>query len=274
MNRFFEDADHVKLYRQYRPKIPTALVERILKYLGQKRPAPHSLAVDVGCGSGQTTLRLAPYFDRVLGTDVSPAQIDEASKEPEVPSNVTYEVAAAESLPVTDGSVDLLIATMCIHWFDLPSFYAEAKRVLKPDGVLCAVGHTAGRIVVPNDPVRTEELYKATVERGMELFSPYFRPGTFMVFKRYRDLDFPLEDCIREDCLSDHVDMTVSDYIGVTKTYSPCQQLLKEKPEMADLLLKAQDGILEVLGQKGKSPDGVTVSVRHEFFFVMGRKKA
>ena len=36
------------------------------------------MALDVGCGTGQLTRSLVPYFDEVLGVDVSSAQIDVA----------------------------------------------------------------------------------------------------------------------------------------------------------------------------------------------------
>ena len=39
------------------------------------------LAVDVGCGTGQSTRILSPFFRRVLGLDVSQAQIENARKE-------------------------------------------------------------------------------------------------------------------------------------------------------------------------------------------------
>ena len=39
---------------------------------------PYHLAVDVGCGSGQSTRPLAPYFKKVIGVDVSEAQIAKA----------------------------------------------------------------------------------------------------------------------------------------------------------------------------------------------------
>ena len=48
-----------------------------------------ALAVDVGCGSGQSTTILAPHFDKVVGLDISAAQIDEANKK-EKPGNVEF----------------------------------------------------------------------------------------------------------------------------------------------------------------------------------------
>lgn len=52
-------------------------------------PGHFGLAVDVGCGSGQGTVLLAPYFTQVLGLDVSPAQLEMALANGS-PPNVTY----------------------------------------------------------------------------------------------------------------------------------------------------------------------------------------
>lgn len=55
----------------------------------RQSPGPFGLAVDVGCGSGQGTVLLAPYFTQVLGLDVSPAQLEMALVNC-CPPNVTY----------------------------------------------------------------------------------------------------------------------------------------------------------------------------------------
>ncbi len=54
----------------------------------QKNSA-NDLAVDVGCGSGQGTLLLAPHFTRVVGIDISPAQLEMGRKHVNV-SNISY----------------------------------------------------------------------------------------------------------------------------------------------------------------------------------------
>lgn len=53
-------------------------------------PNQVGLAVDVGCGSGQGTVLLAPYFTKVVGTDVSPAQLEMALTNNKNPPNVSY----------------------------------------------------------------------------------------------------------------------------------------------------------------------------------------
>jgi len=53
--------------------------------------SPASLAVDVGCGSGQASLLLSPLFSSVLATDVSREQIRAAlERREEKPENVAF----------------------------------------------------------------------------------------------------------------------------------------------------------------------------------------
>ncbi|XP_068576000.1 uncharacterized protein, partial [Cebidichthys violaceus] len=68
----FEGRDHAAAFLQYRVT-PDELIDRIMSYMEKKTPNQVNLAVDVGCGSGQRTILLAPYFTKVVGTDVSPA---------------------------------------------------------------------------------------------------------------------------------------------------------------------------------------------------------
>ena len=46
--------------------------------------------MDVGCGSGQSSLVLSPRFEAVVGLDVSSTQIDEAKKQAANVKNVDF----------------------------------------------------------------------------------------------------------------------------------------------------------------------------------------
>ena len=74
----FEESEHAKVYSIFRPNPPKSLIETIISYSEKK--APLELALDVGCGSGQSTRILAPYAKRVIGSDISKSQIDEANQ--------------------------------------------------------------------------------------------------------------------------------------------------------------------------------------------------
>ena len=51
---------------------------------------PLNLCVDVGCGNGQCVSLFSSQFDKVLGTDISPSQIQEA-KSKQYLENVDFE---------------------------------------------------------------------------------------------------------------------------------------------------------------------------------------
>ena len=54
--------------------------------------------------------------------------------------NVTFSVAAAESLPFTTASLDLVTCRLAPHHFqDVPRFLREVHRVLRTDGIFCLV---------------------------------------------------------------------------------------------------------------------------------------
>ena len=114
-------------YLNHRPSYPAALFD----WLAQ-RCSQHELAWDCGTGNGQAAVSLAQHFQRVLATDASAAQIAAATAH----ERVEYRLAPAEKSGLEPASVDLLIVAQALHWFDLERFYAEARRVLKPTGIV------------------------------------------------------------------------------------------------------------------------------------------
>jgi SAM-dependent methyltransferase len=114
-------------YAAYRPTYPRALGE----FLAGVSPG-RALVWDCGTGSGQAVPILAAAFDRVVATDASARQI--ANAEPH--DRTEYRVAPASASGLDDASCDAVTVAQAAHWFDLPAFYAEARRVLRPRGVI------------------------------------------------------------------------------------------------------------------------------------------
>lgn len=46
-----------------------------------------------------------------------------------------------EQTSIPTQSIDLVTVAQAIHWFDFEAFYSEVKRVLKPQGVVAAIGY-------------------------------------------------------------------------------------------------------------------------------------
>ncbi|XP_078507141.1 putative methyltransferase DDB_G0268948 [Lissotriton helveticus] len=132
--RYYENKEHASLYRKYMIREPGEVQGLILSYL-EKKKNHYELAVDIGCGTGESTRFLAAHFQKVVGIDISKAQIEEA-KSVGAPSNVSYLVGSAENLPLEDSSVDLITTSVAAHWFNIEEFLRESDRVLKPNGCL------------------------------------------------------------------------------------------------------------------------------------------
>lgn len=165
-------------YAAYRPGYPPEL----FAWLASQAPG-HDLAWDCATGSGQAALGLAPHFRGVVATDASADQIAQARPG----AGVRYAVAPAEASGLAPGSVDLVTVAQAVHWFDLPAFHAEVKRVLRPKGVLAVWCYERLRVEPALDEV-IEAFY------GRQL-GPYWPPERRHVESGYRDLDFPYLEC-------------------------------------------------------------------------------
>ena len=104
--RQFEGKTHSQIYAKYRPVAPASILDHILAWREEEGGGGpgDGTALDVGCGSGQFTQLLLPHFSRVLATDVSQAQVDQASGELTA-SNVEVSLGSGEQLEVGDNQV-------------------------------------------------------------------------------------------------------------------------------------------------------------------------
>jgi SAM-dependent methyltransferase len=124
-------SDHAERYTVVGPRHPDTLFQFIASL------APGTLhARDFATGSGQASVSLASHFECVSSSDSSPEQIAHA-----IPcENVTCSIQPAESTNYANSSFDAVCVAQALHWFDQTLFFAEVKRVLKPDRVFAARG--------------------------------------------------------------------------------------------------------------------------------------
>jgi ubiquinone/menaquinone biosynthesis C-methylase UbiE len=140
----------------------------------------HDLTWDCGTGSGQAATELARYFDRVLATDASVAQIAHAVVHPKI----EYRVASAERNGIDTQCADLVVIAQALHWFDLDRFYAEVTRILKPGGLIAAWSYGVLKIEGEEINAMIQRFYHEEV-------GPYWPPERKHVETEYRDLAFP-----------------------------------------------------------------------------------
>ena len=161
-------------YKRFRPLYPAALFD----YLAAASPST-TLAWDCGCGNGQASVELAARFHRVIASDASAAQVEQAAQAP----NLEYRVSPAEILNTPNASLDLITVAQAIHWFDLPRFFAEADRALKPDGLLAIWGYQLLYTDSPLDEV-VEDFHSRIV-------GPYWPPERALLDNGYSRIHFP-----------------------------------------------------------------------------------
>jgi ubiquinone/menaquinone biosynthesis C-methylase UbiE len=175
----FEDhfSELASTYSKYRPTYP----KKLFKYLAS-RCKGHSQAWDCGTGNGQAAISLAEYFDNVLATDASKEQLEQAAKHPKI----IYKNDSAEKVSLADKSTDLVTVAAAVHWFNFDKFYAEVKRVLKPDGIIAVWGYHLFTI--------SPEIDNLLVKYYKEILHDYWPERFHYVDTRYADLPFPFEE--------------------------------------------------------------------------------
>lgn len=194
-------------YATFRPHYPATL----FAWLASLTPG-RVLAWDCAAGSGQASPALAAYFDRVVATDASAAQIAVAVPHPQV----DYRVAPAEASDLPSASVDLITVAQALHWFDLDRFYAEVRRVLKPGGVLAVWSY--GVLTVAEAAVnrQLQRFYQETI-------GPYWPPERRHVESGYQSLPLPFPE-LQPPTFDMEVSWTLSELLGYCRSWSASER--------------------------------------------------
>jgi ArsR family transcriptional regulator len=99
-----------------------------------------AVVADLGCGTGQVALSVAPFVGQVIGVDASSSMLKTARKRLEGQANVDLRAGSLEALPIQDGALDAAMMFLVLHHVADPArAIAEAARALKPSGRLIIV---------------------------------------------------------------------------------------------------------------------------------------
>ncbi len=107
--------------------------DEIYDLLREHAIEPGSRVLDLACGTGIVTARLAAAGCVVTGVDVSEGMLAYARS---VTPHATFLAAAAEQLPFASHSFDAVTCAQAFHWFDQARAIEELRRVVRPGGTI------------------------------------------------------------------------------------------------------------------------------------------
>jgi ubiquinone/menaquinone biosynthesis C-methylase UbiE len=199
-------------YAKYRPHYPSELFAYLASLTEE-----HELAWDCATGSGQAAQGLAQGYRRVIATDASQAQLDNATAN----ERVEYRQARAEASGLESATVDLTTVAQALHWLSLERFFAEVRRVLKPRGVFAAWVYNLLSISAELDPP-INRFYGETV-------GPYWPPERILVEEKYATIPFPFEELRAPQQFYIEASWSLFDLLGYLRTWSATQRFIKER---------------------------------------------
>ncbi len=122
------------------------------KFLLRHLPQDRQSALEIGCGKGEFSRRLAEEFARVLALDLSPEMIRLARERSAHLANLEFELADVLGYTLPPESFDCIATIATLHHLPLREVLLQLKASLKPRGVLLVLdlfeparwrGHTA-----------------------------------------------------------------------------------------------------------------------------------
>lgn len=95
------------------------------------------VVLDLGAGSGRATALLKRKYRHalVIALDLAPGMLQQAQRHQRLFQRFQRVCADANRLPFAEASVDLIYSSLMLQWCTPDWAFAEARRVLKPEGL-------------------------------------------------------------------------------------------------------------------------------------------
>lgn len=218
------------LYDQHRPEAPKAVLEILESYLDRKP----QLVMDLGCGTGLSTLIWHGHAERIIGVEPNDGMREqaEAKLRGSGADTVTFVKGFSNQLDTADESVDLITCSQSFHWMEPISTLQEVNRVLKPGGVFAAFDCDWPPVI----GWQLEQEYMGLIAAGDELLERLESPDSGAVKRDKEKHLATLRESggfryTREIVFHHQEDCTAERFIGLALSQGGLQTVLKLQPE-------------------------------------------
>ena len=120
-------------------------------FLLRQLPPHIESSLDIGCGTGTFSRRLAQRSDRVLGIDLSPQMIQLACERSRQYPHIQFELADVIAKDLGQERFDCIASIATLHHLPFDEILSKAKRALKPNGTLLVLDLFEGNGI--SDPI-------------------------------------------------------------------------------------------------------------------------
>ena len=120
-----------KSYHTGRRDYPKELIKDIIKI---SKINNESQILDVGCGTGKSTIPFAKINSTIIGIDISKNMLNVAKKLSKKHKNISYKQISFEKFASAPNSFDLILFGTSLHWLDPKIIYKKSNSLLKKNG--------------------------------------------------------------------------------------------------------------------------------------------
>jgi ubiquinone/menaquinone biosynthesis C-methylase UbiE len=184
-------------YARYRPAYPDAVIDLLIEKFGLTKD---SRVLDLGCGTGQISLQLAPNVSKVVAVDPQEDMLEEGKKAAGALkfSNITWlksESGKLAAMAPKIGEVKVTVIARAFHWMNRAQTLADLYKITLPGGGVAIIADSSvfEESVLPwkQAVVQTVKKWlgeerkagtKGTFQHPTKTFEAYFEESQFSNF--------------------------------------------------------------------------------------------
>lgn len=228
-----KNADRFKgfaeVYDSARPSCPEYVLKILPRYLGY---VPVTV-VDIGCGTGLSTLVWKDTSQKIIGVEPSDDMRNIALNNSKNYSNIDYVKAFSDNTGLPDEIADIITCSQSFHWMEPVSTLREVNRLLKPGGVFTAYDCDWP----PVCSVQVEMAYKKLLTKAQKIESENSKySDSFIRYPKEQHLSNIKRSGFfryaREIVFANTEQCSAERYFNIAVSQGGLQAIMKQEPEL------------------------------------------